>query len=69
MLSDVNISTKLFIGFFLTIALFLVAIGTGWYGLYQLDKTLLDVKVDSDIASLSAEAEIAAKDVTTNLLQ
>ena len=54
MFSNINIATKLFIGFFLTIALFLVAIGTGWYGLYQLDKTLLEVKVDSDIASLSA---------------
>jgi len=69
MFSNINIATKLFIGFFLTIALFLVAIATGWYGLYQLDKTLHEVKVDSDVASLSAEAEIAAKDVTTNLLQ
>ena len=69
MFSNINIATKLFFGFFLTIALFLAAIGTGWYGLYQLDNTLHEVKEDSDIAGLAAEAEIAAKDVTTNLLQ
>lgn len=61
MLSNIKIGTKLNGGFLFMVFLLMVAVGAGWFGLYQLGNSLKELKRDSDVSILAAEAEVAAK--------
>jgi len=69
MLSNMKIGQKLFSGFFFMIFLLLVAAGTGWYGIAQLGKTLVDVKRASDVSNMAGDIETAAKAAEADMLR